>query len=165
MDYSLPSHEKRRVKVWLARLHGLRPAHNDILFHTAVHIMFVKERQHWINCSVKLDSTTAAGMVLYYRLSPSVELQIMQLYQQVETDAGLVVTVVPLQQQRGTNNCGLSSIAAAVHVANGEDVGTITFDESRMHSHLISCLETGSVNIVMMIELSCSGYSLLSHLY
>ena len=33
------------------------------------------------------------------------------------TDIGFVVTVTLFQQQHETNNCGLFSIAAAVHVA------------------------------------------------
>ena len=61
-------------------------------------------------------------------LSPSRELQIVQLYQQAQTDTGLVVTVVLVQQQRGRKDCELLSIVAAVHAANGEDVGSITFE-------------------------------------
>ena len=51
----------------------------------------------------------------------------MPLCQQAVTDTGLVVTVTPFQQQHETNDCGLFSIAAAVHVANDEDVGSISF--------------------------------------
>ena len=101
-----------------------------INLYTAVQIMFVKERRHWITTSLTDNEVRLYDSCYNGRLSSSVELQIMQLYQQAVTDAGLVVTVFPIQQQRGTNNCGLLSIAAAVHVANGDDVGSITFDES-----------------------------------
>ena len=61
-------------------------------------------------------------------------------------DTGLVVTVIPIQQQCGCNNCRLLSIAAAVNVANGEDVGSITVDESQMRPHLVSCFEQGRLS-------------------
>lgn len=119
---------------------------HDIFFHTAVQIMFVKERQHWIATSLTSEEVRLYDSYYNGRLPPSLELQLVQLYQQAITDTGLVVTVVPIQQQRETNNCGLFSIAAAVHVASGEDVGSIIFDESQMRSHLISCFEKAKVS-------------------
>ena len=56
------------------------------------------------------------------------------------------MTVSPIQQQRGCNNCRLLNIAAAVNVANGEDVGSITVDESQMRPHLVSYFEQGKLS-------------------
>ena len=108
--------------------------------------MFVKERQHWIATSFSDNEVRLYDSCCNGGLSLSVEVQIVQLYQQAMTDTGLVVTVAPFQQQRKSNNCGLFSIAAAVHVANGDDVSSITFDESQMRSHLITCFEEGKLS-------------------
>ena len=53
---------------------------------------------------------------------------------------GLLLTVVPIQQQKsGSNNCGLFAIAAAYHVAKGDDLGSFTLDEDKLRSHLAKC--------------------------
>ena len=43
-------------------------------------------------------------------LTPSAELQIAQLYKPLIRSNGLLMSVVPIQQQQETNNCGLFSI-------------------------------------------------------
>ena len=65
-------------------------------------------------------------------LTPSAELQIAQLYKPLIMSNGLLVSVVPIQQQQETNNCGLFSIAAAYHTAVRSDIGLLTFNESRL---------------------------------
>ena len=40
-----------------------------------------------------------------------------------------------------TPNCGLFSIAAAYHAAVRSDIGSLTFNESRLRAHLIKCFE------------------------
>ena len=74
-------------------------------------------------------------------LTHSAELQIAQLYKQLISSNGLLVSVVPIQQQGDTNNCGLFSIAAAYHAAVRSDIGLLTFNESRLRAHLIKCFE------------------------
>ena len=41
-----------------------------------------------------------------------------------------------------TLNCGLLCIAAAYHVAKGDDLVEITFDESKLQKHLVNCFES-----------------------
>ena len=109
--------------------------------------MFVEERHHWIATLFTDNEVRLYDGCYNGRLSPSVELQIVQLYQQAVTDTGLVVTVTPFQQQQSeSNNCGLFCIAAAVHVAEGEDVCSISFDETKLRSHLITCFEQGKLS-------------------
>ena len=79
------------------------------------------------------------------RLSPTAELQMVQLYQPALTPTGLVVTVIPIQQQSQQNNCGVFSIAAAFHAAAGGDLRSLSFDERRMQPHLIQCFEEGKI--------------------
>ena len=76
------------------------------------------------------------------QLTASTELQILQMYRPLIAQHGLLVTVDPIQQQEeGSNNCGLFSIAAAYHVAKGDDITAIIFNEKRMRSHLVQCFE------------------------
>ena len=69
----------------------------------------------------------------------------VQLYKPALTPTGLVVTVIPLQQQSQPNICGVFSIAAAFHASSGDDVGSLSFDETKMRPHLIHCLEEGEL--------------------
>ncbi len=116
-----------------------------IVTHSALQIFFVSERHHWIttaliNGDVHLFDSSYEG-----QLTPSAELQIVQMYQPLIDQHGLVMTVVPIQQQEGSNNCGLFSIAAAYHAAKGNDIAAITFNENRMRSHLIQCFQRQKV--------------------
>ena len=45
------------------------------------------------------------------------------------------------QQEEGSNNCGLYSIAAVYHAAKRDNIAAITFNENRMRSHLVHCFE------------------------
>ena len=64
------------------------------------------------------------------------------MYQPLIKRNSLLVEVAPIQQQQpGSNNCGLFSIAAAYHAARGDDIETITFDERKMRAHLSQCFE------------------------
>ena len=55
------------------------------------------------------------------RISAGVELQIAQMYGPLASSDGLLVSVVALQQQSSCT-CGPLCIAAAYHVAKGDDL-------------------------------------------
>ena len=61
------------------------------------------------------------------KLTPSLEQQIAQLYSCAAKNGMIEVTAVPMQQQTGTTDCGLFSIAAAVHVALGDSMADTLF--------------------------------------
>ena len=46
-----------------------------------------------------------------------------------------------VQQQRGVTDCGLFAIAFAFHLASGNDVSTLMFDQKLMRKHLLNCFE------------------------
>ena len=66
--------------------------------------------------------------------------QIALIYKEAANGNTLTVKAIPVQQQAGGEDCGLSSIAFAYHAALGEDLMGITFEQSKMHDHLIACL-------------------------
>ena len=95
-------------------------------FFIAVQIFFVEERQHWITTAMINGEVYLFDCLFNGTLTPSAKLQIAQLYKPLISSNGLLVSVVPIQQQEDTNNCGLFSIAAAYHAAVSSDIGLIT---------------------------------------
>ncbi len=105
-------------------------------------IFFVVERHHWVTTALIDGDVHLYDSSFQGQLTASVELQIAQMYQPLIAQHGLLLTVVPMQQQEeGSNNCGLFSIAAAYHAAKRDNIAAITFNESRMRSHLVHCFE------------------------
>ena len=51
----------------------------------------------------------------------------------------------PVQQQNNGNDCGIFAIAFACYLVNGRDPRQVTFDPSRMRSHLAECLRNGKM--------------------
>ena len=98
---------------------------------------------HWIATSYQNGEVQLFDSCYSGKLPPKVQLQLCQLYKPLITDGeGLLVSVVGLQQQSpGTLNCGPLSIAAAYHTATGDDVGSLTFDSTKIRQHLAQCLE------------------------
>ena len=110
---------------------------------TAIQIFFVEERQHWITTALLNGELYLFDSCFNGTLSPSVERHIAQMYGPLITDNGLLLSVVPIQQQEGANNCGVFAIAAAYHAAARGDLGSMVFDEGKMRNHLIKCFEQG----------------------
>ena len=53
----------------------------------------------------------------------------------------LLISSVPVQQQRGSCDCGVFVIANAFHLASGNDLEHVAFDQTKMRSHLMECFE------------------------
>ena len=56
-------------------------------------------------------------------------------------DNGLLVSSVPMQQQRGSCDCGMFTIATAFHIAAGIKIEDVVFDQTMMRSHLLQCFK------------------------
>ena len=74
-------------------------------------------------------------------LSDSLSVQLVELYCSAIQNGMLMVTLLPVQQQEGTQDCGLFCIANAYSVAMGKNPRNIDYDQSRMRSHLEECFE------------------------
>ena len=59
------------------------------------------------------------------KLSPSLEEQLVRIYQLAIKDGGLLVTVVPGQQQEGCTDYRLFSVAFAYHTAVGDNLAVV----------------------------------------
>ena len=59
-------------------------------------------------------------------LSDSLSVQLVELYRPAIQNGMLMVTLLPVQQQEGTQDCGLFCIANAYSVAMGKNPATLT---------------------------------------
>ena len=74
---------------------------------------------------------------------PSLERQLVEFYKIAIKDNMLMESLIPIQQQTNSVDCGLGlySIAAAYNAAMGKSLKSVTFDERVMRSHLEECFE------------------------
>ena len=98
-------------------------------------------QNHWV-CS-----TSIGGLVRVYdsssckKLTPSMEVQLSECYRTAVKDRNLEVEMPSTQIQQGGVDCGLFAIAFACELAFGNDPSTISYDQSQMRKHLLSCLQ------------------------
>ena len=123
--YVLCNHFMFKLRILLNLYDGLFSLVIDVtgslyLFSAiGIQIMFDKERNHWIathyqNGKVKVYHSCFSGS-----LSPSIREILVRLYRPAVQDNSLVVTVMPIVQQRGSADCGLFAIGTAFRAASG----------------------------------------------
>ena len=120
--------------------------------HEAIQIHHVLNPQHWVTSSsigqtvAVYDSKFSGG-----ELSSSLTHQLASIYRPLvstededgdEIDPPTLYVEVPyVQQQSGIIDCGLFAIAFAVHLAIGDDVSKLNFDQAQMRQHLLKCFQ------------------------
>ena len=106
---------------------------------------------HWVTSSslgleVAVYDSKFGGMGLSPLLTP----QLASLYKLKigndedgdESDPATLTVEVPyVQQQEGYTDCGLFAIAFAVHLALGDEVTALNFEQSLMRQHLLKCFD------------------------
>ena len=97
------------------------------------------------------------------KLTPSLEHQIAQLYSCAAQNGMIKVKAVPMQQQTGSTDCGLFSIAAAVHVALGDSMADTSFAQEKLRDHLIHCFQQQQISFFPTAETSSKNK--LKHLF
>ena len=138
-----------------------------MLSHSALQIHFDDQRHHWV-----LSSFSNGEVRLYDSLSSpkftiGMEKQLLQLYKLTlpQDSNALLVTSVSVQQQKGICDCGLFSIAFAVHIAaRQEDVSSVAFDQKEMRSHLIRCLTKKELSPFPRTRKAAAKFTKLHHL-
>jgi hypothetical protein len=101
-------------------------------------------RCHWV-----LSSSVGGRVKVYDSLITTVSHdltnQINQLYAPANS-GGISFQRMRCQQQVGSSECGLFSIAFAVDLLEGNDISEIVYDQSQMRNHLLKCLETNQLS-------------------
>ena len=70
----------------------------------------MEERQHWITTAMINGEVYLFDCLFNGTLTPSAELQIAQLYKPLISSNGLLVSVVPIQQQEDLTTVGCSAL-------------------------------------------------------
>ncbi|KAL5502338.1 hypothetical protein EMCRGX_G009091 [Ephydatia muelleri] len=123
----------------LCQVKGFKPMNTD-------------DSLHWRG-ALGYNSLISDGSVFLYdslvgnteTLPLSLKEQFSTVYKCAANDSALIVTQYPVQQQSGSTDCGLFSIAFAYHAAIGDNLRTLIFDQGRMRSHLLSCFERSEI--------------------
>ena len=96
-------------------------------------VLHYKESQE----GVRSAHPSTHQLALIYRLSVSREDE-----EGDELDLPTLFVDVPyIQQQRGLVDCGVFAIAFAVHLALGDDVTRLNFNQGQMRKHLLKCFQ------------------------
>ena len=56
-----------------------------------------------------------------------------------------------VHKQKGVKDCGLFAIAFATHLANGTSPTCVSFDQSSLRTHLVSCISQNVINLFPML--------------
>ena len=88
----------------------------------ALQILFNDERHHWIVSGLIRGEVRIYSSLSSTKFTPGMEKQLLQLYRAATLSNALLVSSMPVQQQRGICDCGMFAIAFAIHTAAGQDV-------------------------------------------
>lgn len=114
-----------------------------MLMSVAVQIHHDCERKHWVTSSCIDGSVQLCDSVSNGLISDSLKYQLAQIYKGAISDNILMVTIISMQQQVGSIDCGVFSIAAAFSAASGKNLSTVSFEQTEMRSHLEMCFNSG----------------------
>ena len=118
----------------------------EALQHEGIQIHHIRDPGHWVtSSSIGQDVAVYDSKFLGGSLSSSLTHQLALIYRllvKTEDEDGdeidtptLLIDVPYAQQQNGDSDCGLFAIAFAVHLALGDDVAGLNFDQSKMRQH------------------------------
>ena len=118
-----------------------------LLVHAAVQILFVPERQHWVATAYHDGEVHIYDSCFPGYLCPSTEEQLVRLYRPAVRGGTLMVTANSIQQQEGSTDCGVFSVAAAYHCAMGDDFGESHLSRMACGGTYLSVLNVGSFRL------------------
>ena len=58
----------------------------------------------------------------------------------------------PVQQQTGSDDCGLFAIALAEVAARGGSMSSVKFDQAKMRQHFAECLQNGELTAFPLVH-------------
>ncbi len=131
------------VRVSHNEMYILTINHFPYLLQTAVQILFVGHG-HWICTSY----SKASSVCIYDSLPPGKELPCdvqIQIARMVELQKMMLfqLNAVNAQKQSGAKDCGVFALANVFHLANGDKVCRINFDQRKMREDVVQCCTKG----------------------
>ena len=106
------------------------------------------ETHHWIcSCSHRGSMIVQVldSLGLFMPLNQSTVLQIAKIYSVPTDQSVLEIQKLSVQQQHGTLDCGLFSIAFAVEMCLGHNPQYASFNQQKMREHLYMCFRNGVI--------------------
>ena len=107
--------------------------------------IYADDLHHWV-CTTSVITHNGSDVLvmdslggLCHTISPSLEQQIAQVYGGGRQQ--LTVHSLSVQQQVGVKDCGLFAVAFAVELCQKHDPSRVSYDQSKMRAHFISCLQ------------------------
>ena len=95
---------------------------------------------HWVTSQLIGREVRVYNSLGADTLTSSMDEQLARIYKPFVANGGLLVSRMPVQQQKDGFDCGLFSIAFAYHAAAGDNVKRLNFHQDKMRGHLVSCL-------------------------
>ena len=121
---------------------GISPAGFNICLSETIQIVY-NGRNHWA-----LISSLRGKIRIYDSLNkaptPSLMQQIRNLFSPDNSTPAF--EQIQCHKQYGGSDCGLFAIAYAMEILHGSEPQNIVFDQSKMRSHLVSCLENNVIS-------------------
>lgn len=107
-------------------------------------ILMLLGKVHWICVScdgagkiMMMDSKSTMGITV------ETVLQVAKIYSIPSNHSSLKVHRLSVQQQEGTSDCGLFSIAFCLEQCLGRNLEKVFFEQKKMRGHLHKCLKDG----------------------
>ena len=103
-----------------------------------IQIIHCKKQGHWIVASTKWCKPGDVNIydMLFSKLDAEGRTTVKQMFGLKQMKC---INMVNVQKQEGSRDCGLFAIAMMTSLAYDEDPSAITYDQSKMRSHLIEC--------------------------
>lgn len=109
----------------------------------AVQIHYDNRREHWITSALsEFGVEVCDSMKSDITMTDSLAVQLVQRYRNSAINNKLQVSILPVDQQHNSVDCGVYAIAYAVEYLTPKGDPTAKFDPTVMRSHLISCFES-----------------------
>ena len=109
-----------------------------------IQIVHCKNRRHWITASTKWckNNEVAVYDSVFKRLDVETRTTIMRMFGLKKSSE---IIMMPMQEQNGSKDCGVFSIAFMTSLACEEDPSEIRYKQSDLRLHLLTCFEKGEL--------------------
>ena len=108
-----------------------------------IQIVHCQKRRHWITVSTKWCKNNEVVVYdsVFKRLDIETRTTIMRMFGLKKSNE----IMMPMQQQEGSKDCGVFSIAFMTSLAYEEDPSDINYKQSDLRWHLMHCFEKGEL--------------------
>ena len=113
---------------------------------STVQIIYCNKRSHWITATIKFCKPGQVNIYdsMFNKLDAETRTIVKQMFGLKKADD---ISMVAMQCQKGSKDCGLFAIAVITSLAFGEDPSTVSYDQDNLRRHLIDCITKGELSL------------------